>query len=183
MAFAGLLAAPALALAQARGASASASGQHEFGVDIGIGYTSPSGGQSSFGLTAPFGDIRIGFPSSSSMSLEGRLSASFASGGGTFITFDPGLNLMFGMGHATAHNNNKYFTVGADVAIVSQSPSGGTSNSGAVITINGGVGARMPWGAQAKRGELFVAYSLKNTSLGVPNTFAIGARLGLSFWN
>jgi len=178
-----MIAAPAIAQAQARGATAMASHGKEFGVDIGVGYVSPSGGQSSFGLTAPFGDIRIGFPSTGSMSFEGRFSGSFASGGGTFITFDPGVNLMFGMGHATSYNDNKYFTVGADVNIISQSPSGGTSTSGAVFTINGGVGTRMPWGTAAKRAELFVSYSLKNTTLGVPNTFGIGARLGLSFWH
>jgi hypothetical protein len=155
---------------------------HEFGVDLAAVYSKPSGGSSGFSIFTPV-DVRVGFISEGMMQPEARLTLNFASGGGTFISFDPGLNMIFKMGSAT-HMHGPYFTVGADVNIISLKPTGGTSTSGAIITINGGLGARGMWGATAgKRVEGFVAYSLKNTSLGAPNTLHIGARLGLSFFH
>lgn len=157
---------------------------HEFGVDVGVSYSDPSPGSGVFLINGPIGDIRIGFITSKSMMLETRFNFVFASGGGTTIVFDPGLNLLFKMGQGTGTRNlmGMYLTVGADAAIISVKTTGFPSNSGVVPTINAGIGSRMAWGSNgAKRAELFVAYTLKNSDLGVPNTLTLGARLGLSF--
>lgn len=172
--FAAALLAPQVAAAQS----------HEFGVDMGIVYQKPSGGSGTFNIVAPFGDVRIGFLSQSNMNFEARFNMQFASGGGTFIAFDPGLNVLFKLSPQNAQRDGMYVTVGADANIVSSKPSGGTSTSGVIPTINAGVGSRMAWGnSAAKRVEVFVAYSLKSTKLGVPNTVSVGARLGLSFFH
>lgn len=166
---------PAATMQQSGGPS------HEFGVDMVLGYSKPSGGSGTFAIFTPV-DVRLGFVSSGSIQPEARMSLSFASGGGTFINFQPGVNLLFKMGSGTPMRGT-YLTAGADVQIISSKPSGGTSTSGAIITLNGGIGTRMAAGpTAAKRLEGFVAYSLKNTSLGAPNTFSVGARVGLSFF-
>jgi hypothetical protein len=186
LALVALVAVPAMARAQARagGGMGMDMPKHEFGVDAALVYSSPSGGTATFNVFTPV-DVRVGFVSSGKMMWEPRLTLNFASGGGTFLTFDPGVNVLFKLGNGTGHHNmmGPYWTVGGDINIISNSPTGGTSVSGQVITINGGIGTRMAWGSAAKRIEGFVAYSLKNTSLGVPNTFHIGARVGLSLWH
>jgi hypothetical protein len=175
----GLVAAPSIARAQMAGMP-----HHEFGVDVGIGYAKPSGGTGTFAIATPV-DVRVGFVSSGSMMVEPRFTLNFISGGGTFIAFDPGVNVLFKLGQGTGMHNlmGPYFTVGADANIVSSKPSGGTSTSGAIIGVNGGIGTRMPYGSGATRLEAFVGYKLKNTSLLSPNTFVIGARIGLSLWH
>jgi hypothetical protein len=173
---------PSLAVAQGMGNMAHGNPTHEFGVDLGVFYAKPSGGTGAFVIAAPIGDIRIGFLSASNMNLEARFTLGFQSGGGTFINLDPGLNALFKMSGAT-NMHGMYFTVGADANIISNKPSGGTSVSGVIPTINAGIGTRSPWGTISKRGELFVAYSMKSTKLGRPNTISVGARLGLSFFH
>ena len=177
--FAGALVAAAVLAPQAAQAQSM-----EFGADVGVLYMKPSGGSGQFVILAPLGDIRVGFLSRSNMNFEARFNMSFASGGGTFITFDPGLNVLWKLSPQNAQRDGMYITAGADIAIISNKPSGGTSSSGIIPTINAGVGSRMAWGnSAAKRAEVFVAYSMKNTDLGRPNTISVGARLGLSFFH
>lgn len=177
------LLAPAIATAQAMGPDHPT---HEFGVDLIAAYSKVGSGCTgscgSFNIVTPV-DVRIGLISAGMMQPELRLKLGFSSGGGTFIAFDPGVNLIFKMGSST-HMRGPYFTVGADANIISSKPTGGTGTSGVIVTINGGIGTRSMWGTTAaKRAELFVAYGLENTSLGSPSTLSIGARLGLSFFH
>jgi len=174
---------PGVATAQA-GHDMGGMPKHEFGVDIFAAYQKPSGGSGGLLVTTPV-DVRVGFVSSGNMMFETRSSLAFASGGGTFLSFTPGLNVLFRMGHGTGNHNlmGRYFTVGADVNIQSFKITGLPSTSGAVIGINGGIGTRSAYGSGATRIELFGRYLLKNTKLGVPNTIQIGARLGLSLWH
>ncbi len=113
------LLAPAVASAQAMGPGHPT---HEFGVDLAAVYSKPSGGSSGFSIFTPV-DVRIAHISPGMVEPELRMTLNFASGGGTFISFDPGVNLLFKMGSAT-HMNGPYFTVGADVNVISQKPTG-----------------------------------------------------------
>jgi hypothetical protein len=176
LAAAALVAAPAVAQAQARGGMAMGGRpKHEFGVDI-IGYlNSPSGGTSGLVVTTPV-DVRVGFVSASNMSWEGRFSAFLSTAGTTFYSIDPGVNVLFKMGQGTM-TNNTYFTVGADADLRGSSP------SGVVPGINGGIGIRRPYGSAAWRLEASARYQFKNTSLGFVSTFQVGVRAGLSLWH
>jgi hypothetical protein len=162
--------------------------KHEFGVDMAVVYSKPSctGCDGTFQIGTPV-DVRIGLNPAGSMMIEPRFTFALLTGGGsTLLSFDPGVNVLFRMGHGHGLHNmlGPYFTVGADVGIVSAKSTGNPSTSGAVIGVNGGIGSRMAFGSgAATRVELFVGYQLKNTKLGSPNTLNIGARLGLSLFH
>jgi hypothetical protein len=176
LAVAGMIAVPALAQAQARGgAMAMPMPKHEFGVDIAAFLNSPSGGTSGLVIQTPV-DVRIGFVSASKMSWETRFNFSLSTAGSTTYNFDPGVNVLMKMGNGTMMNNT-YWTVGADASIAGSTP------SGVVPAINGGIGIRRPWGSAAWRLEAGVRYLFQNTSLGVPNTLQIGVRAGVSLWH
>ncbi|HET7790682.1 MAG TPA: hypothetical protein VFK78_07775 [Gemmatimonadales bacterium] len=157
--------------------------KHEFGVDLAAFWASQSFGgvsASNFNITTPV-DVRVGFVSSGAMQFEPRLSFTFAtaqSGGQSSHAIAPDLNVLFGLGKAKAHNDNKYFTAGVGANLVGL---GGVSYT--QLTVNGGIGMRSPYESGAFRLEAFVAYATKNTSKGVPSTLAIGARIGLSLWH
>jgi hypothetical protein len=179
LAVAGLAVVPALAQAQARsGMAMGGSPHHEFGVDIVAGLQSfGSGGGSGLFVGTPV-DVRVGFVSASNMSWEGRLNLSLATVGTTRYSFDPGANLLFKMGRGTLQNN-KYFTVGADLNIEQLGPGA----SGVVPAINGGIGMRRPYGTGSWRFEAFVRYLFKNTTVAPASEFQIGVRAGLSLWH
>ncbi len=186
LAVAGLIAAPAIAQAQARGGMAMGNmPKHEFGVDLSAYLNSPSGGTSGLviglpactGTLTPCGpSVRVGFVSSGNMQWEGRLSFGLSTAGTTTYAIDPGVNVLFKIGRGTLMNN-KYFTVGADANLVGSTP------SGVIPGINAGIGMRKPYGGAAWRLEAFGRYQFKNTSLGVPNVFQVGAKVGLSLWH
>ena len=170
---AGLLLAPALAQAQM-------APRKEFGVDVGIAYVSPDGGDGAFVIGTPV-DVRIGFLSAGNMSFEPRFTFMFTSdngGGDAAWAFNPTLNLLFKMGPGT-HQRNRYFTVGAGINLVDP----GAADAVNQISINGGIGMRRPQGSSAaSRVELFVQYDLENSGDGIPSAINIGARLGMSFF-
>jgi hypothetical protein len=60
--------------------------------------------------------------------------------------------------------------------------SGGVSTSSTQLSLNGGVGKRIPMESNAWRLEGFLRYNLANTSKGIPSSFQLGARVGMSFW-
>jgi hypothetical protein len=166
---AALTLAPALAVAQ-RGMTA----KHELGVDLGLVYSKPSGGNSSVTLTTPV-DVRIGFVSKGNLMFEPRFSLMYAHTTGLSAhDFNLDLNVLY----AKNHRKGMYLTAGAGADLV-----GVTGTSGSIISLNGGIGTRSPWESAAWRLEAFIRYDLKNTSLGVPNTMNIGARVGLSLWH
>ncbi len=165
----------AFAGAPALRAQAAHTQTHEIGVDVAVSWVKPSGVDAALELLTPV-DVRLGLPSSGPLSLEPRLSAFIAADGGTRYDLDPGLNVLYRLG-GTAVNANRYVTFGADIDLRKAGP------SGALFGLNGGFGWRRPWGAGAVRTELFARYRFEDTSLGVPNTFSLGVRVGLSMWH
>ena len=172
---AGLALTPALATAQ-HGMSTP---KHELGVDVAAywaSYSLAGVSSSNVNLMTPV-DVRIAFVSKGTTEFEPRLAFSYASGafGGTSQTiFRPDLNVLFTMGKAKAHNDNKYVTAGIGLAA-----GGGVTQ----LALNGGVGMRSPYESGAIRLEGFLAYLTKDSSKGVPSTFAVGVRAGLSLWH
>src|SRR5437868_2986308 len=88
----GTMLVPAAAFAQMGGMNHNPT--HEFGVDLAVAYSKPSGGSSTISIFTPV-DVRVGFLSTGMIQPEARLTLGFSSGGGsTGIAFDPGLNLL-----------------------------------------------------------------------------------------
>lgn len=171
--------------AQAAQGSSTNLPDHEFGVDLGLVYSKPSGVSGAFTASTPV-DVRLGFPSAGRMMWEARLTLFYTTGsGGHLLNFDPGVNVLFKLGQGSGMHNlmGPYFTVGADANLTHVGVSGIGSNGGLAFTVNGGLGTRMPYGSGATRLEGFLAYTFENNNLGVPNTFHIGARVGLSLWH
>lgn len=156
--------------------------KHELGVDLGVLYSKPSGGDGVFSIGTPV-DVRIGFVSSGKLEIEPRFTFNYASGGGNnAYTFTPDVNLLFGL---SPNNNRKgpYVTVGAGVDLAHLKVGGLGSTSTSQFNFNGGIGTRVPYESGAIRLEAFARYLLKNTGKGLPNTLDIGARIGLSLWH
>lgn len=161
-------------------------GKHEVGVDIAGAYEHQSlGGLSDnqFIAGTPV-DVRIGFRAGDKLVVEPRFFFRYSSKGGfdtstgssvAAYVFTPDLNFL------VAFQDNKrgpYVTlgVGADLEKLTQTSTG-------QLTINGGVGTRVPYESGAIRLEAFGAYAFKNETNGLPNTLQIGARIGLSLWH
>ena len=159
--------------------------KHEFGVDLGVVYSKPSGGDGVFQIGTPV-DVRIGFVSSGKLEVEPRFTFNYASGGGdNAYVFTPDINLLFGLG-TEGNKQGPYVTVGAGVDLTHVKVStglGSVSTSTSQFNFNGGIGTRIPYESGAIRLEAFVRYLLKNTSKNLPNTLDIGARIGLSLWH
>lgn len=170
---AGLTLAPALVAAQ----HAMAMPAHEVGVDIALAYIKPSGFTGQFLVLTPV-DVRLGFVMENGMTLEPRVGLKFLSGGGA-SAHDVSLDLNLTKAMGGTYRKGGYFTVGAGAEFIGAT---GTT-SGTLISFNGGIGTRSPWESGALRLEGFVQYGLKNTTLGVPSTLSIGARVGLSLWH
>ncbi len=189
LALAALAAVPALALAQQAGPAP----KHEWGVDLVVQYSKPSGSDGFFHLGAPMFNaeydmmmmpvaFRLGFLSDRATSFETRLGAGLVSttgsGGHTYYNLNPGLNVIRRIS-GKLPNHNTYLTAGASVALVGAT-GGTTSETYALVAINAGIGLRRAWGANASRAELFVAYSLENSHAGMPKLVHFGLRLGAS---
>ena len=166
----------------------------ELGVDLSLQYTKPSGEDAFFhfgapviipetGIVNPF-VLRLGFVPRGANSLELRFSggvlSSSGSSGATYFDVAPGINVLHRLSGKNP-DNDSYVTLGASADIFGRSGSG-TSKTYFFVTFNAGVGLRRPWGPIAKRGELYFAYTLKNTDAGTPNTFHVGLRVGASLF-
>ncbi len=172
-----LLAIPASAQKKA-GASSSAPRQ-EIGVDFAADYAKPSGGSGGIELGVPV-DVRVGFLSRSKMMWEPRLTFALSSvGGGTIYTLLPGVNVLYQLKRGTGTHNlihAPYVTGGLGLVVI-----GVPGSTSTQFAIGGGVGTRMPYESAAGRVEGFLSYTFKGG--GLPSNFAIGTRLGLSFWH
>ncbi len=178
---AGLAMAPAAAFAQGMAP------KHELGVDLGVGFASPSGGSTHFILHTPV-DVRLGFVSSSSLSWEGRLTLLYDSkgfGNNAAYSLAPDIQALYRLSKGSGQHGlmGPYATVGAGLDFLDAPNGTGGTNSSAVIRINGGVGTRIPWESGAYRIEGFVGYDFKNTTVGSPATVEVGVRLGISLWH
>jgi hypothetical protein len=174
-----LMSLPALADAQRRAAGGA---QHEFGVDAGLAYYDPDGGESGIRLGAPL-DVRVGFVSRNKLQWEARLILDIdTKGAGTegTHTISPGVNAVYAMDRAT-NRSGMFLTGGAALNLVDR---GGASGTG--ISLNGGVGWRKPYGNAALRYEFGIRYDGEisdGAAVLVPKTLSIGARFGISFWH
>ncbi|HKW41663.1 MAG TPA: hypothetical protein VJN39_10460, partial [Gemmatimonadales bacterium] len=160
--------------------------KHEFGADIAAAYAHQSlGGVSvnQFIAGTPV-DLRIGFMAGDKLVVEPRFFFRYASKGGfntstgsseAAYLFTPDVNFLVAF-----QDNRKgpYVTVGvgADLEKLTQTTTG-------QLTINGGVGIRVPYESGAIRPEAFGRYTFKNEPNGVPSTLEIGVRIGLSLWH
>jgi len=176
----GLMALPQLALAQR---AAAARSTHEFGVDLGAAFghfgSGCTGSCGSFEFGTPV-DVRVGFVGQS-MSFEPRFTLSYISQFGNHVmAFNPDLNVVKPMGSSTAHKG-MYLTGGAGINFTSAKIAG-TSTSASQFSLNGGVGTRTPFESSAWRLEGFLRYNFQNKGKGIPSSYNIGARIGMSFW-
>ncbi len=71
-----------------------------------------------------------------------------------------------------------YFTGGVALNLFDL---GGPGGSATQFSLGGGVGTRVPFETAAGRIEGFLGYTFKGG--GYPSNFAIGTRIGLSFWH
>jgi hypothetical protein len=172
------LAAPA----QAQRRAATGGAKHEFGVDVGIAYYDPDGGEAGIRFGTPL-DVRVGFVSAKKLQWEGRLIFDYDSkGAGTEASYliAPGVNGVYAMNRGT-NRNGMYLTGGAGLNLVKF---GATSATG--FSLNGAVGWRKPYGNAALRYEFGLKYDLEasdGATVVIPKTLSIGARVGLSFWH
>ncbi len=175
--------APAVAVAQGMAP------KHELGVDAVLQLAAQSGGSTHFILQTPV-DVRLGFVSSSPLSWEGRLTLFYDSkglNGGTSAQYSlaPDIQALYRLSSGSGQHGlmGPYATVGAGLNFLdAEKPTGGT-NSSVVFRLNGGVGTRIPWESGALRIEGFVAYDFENTTVFVPATLEVGARVGISLWH
>ena len=184
VAAAALVALPHLALAQRTRVAAAGGPKNEIGVDLGAAYSHYGSGCttscSGIGIGTPV-DIRWGFMANGPLSFEPRFSFNYISGFGDHaLSFNPDVNVLYRMSKSTARKG-LYLTGGLGLNILSGS-SGGVSTSSTQLSLNGGVGKRIPMESNAWRLEGFLRYNLANTSKGIPSSFQLGARVGMSFW-
>ncbi len=170
------------AAAQKRAAtSAPTGGYHqEIGVDFTGYYFKPSGGSGGIQMGAPV-DVRLGILSRSKLMWEPRLAFLLNTAGGTTYSLAPGLNVLYQLKRGTGTRNlirAPYFTGGVALNLFDL---GGPGGSATQFSLGGGVGTRVPFETAAGRIEGFLGYTFKGG--GYPSNFAIGTRIGLSFWH
>jgi hypothetical protein len=173
-------------------AAAQAAPRHEFGVDFGMAFESVSslsgaGSTTLFAAQTPV-VVRVGWVSPTPLSLEGRLAFNFNSrgfGSNASYLLAPDVNVLYklGAGSGAHHLMGPYLTGGLGLALADAPSAAGTTTSGLIASVNGGLGTRVPAGNGAWRLEGFLAYSFKNAHLGSPGTLSVGARIGLSLWH
>ena len=174
----GMMLAPAVAVAQH---DMGGMPPHEVGVDLGIAYLSPSGGNSIFSIGTPV-DVRLGFVMHSGWSFEPRVIFQYLSSSGNSIhNIDLDANALFPVGSGSTYRKGMYLTAGGGLDFTNTA--GITGRSGTLLQINGGIGTRVPYETGAIRLEAYAKYRLQDTSIGFPNTFEIGGRVGLSLWH
>jgi len=179
-----LITLPALADGQRRPAPRPAGGaKHEFGVDVGLGYYDPDGGQAGFVIASPL-DVRVGFVSAKKLQWEGRLVFQIDSKGvGTgqgIHNISPGVNAVYAMTPG-GNRNGMYLTGGAGLNLRDIGVASGTG-----FSLNGAVGWRKPYGNSAFRYEVGIKWDSQIKDNGVvffPRILTIGGRVGISFWH
>ena len=173
-----LLTTPVLATAQRRAAAPAGGPTHEMGVDLTAYYLKPSGGSGGIQIGLPV-DVRVAFLTRSTLIWEPRVSFDLNSIGTTTYVFAPGINVLHQLKRGTGTRGlirAPYVMGGAQLTLFDLGPT-----SGSQFSLGGGVGTRSPFQSAAFRYEGFFAYTFKGG--GLPSNFAIGTRIGLSFWH
>jgi len=170
---------PALAAAQRRAVSETGP-KNELGVDLAFQYVSyGSNGGSGVQLAAPV-DARVGWLSRSVNMFEARAAVSWDSNLGA-IVFAPGVNVLHALKRGSGTRGlmrAPYVTAGLGLNIVKLGSGAGTDTQ---FGLGAGVGKRLPYGSAVFRPEGFMTYAFSSGTL--PSSFAIGVRMGLSFWH
>lgn len=152
--------------------------EHEIGFDLAAYYTKPSGVSGGLEMLFPV-DARVTFLTHSKIMWEPRLALTLNTIGTTTYTIVPGVNAVHQLKRGGGpYNlvNAPYVTGGAAFNFVNTGATTGTQ-----LSLNGGVGKRVPFASAALRYEGFLSYTFKGA--GLPSAFAIGLRIGLSFWH
>jgi hypothetical protein len=167
---------PALAEAQRRAATTGGA-KHEFGVDLGVGYSKYNGADGGIVIATPL-NVRVGLVTTGKMMWEPRFSLLFdTQGGATTYAFNPGVNVLVSNSPG-GHRRGMYLTGGAGLLLADNG-----ANNGTAFSVNAGVGWRKPYGSAAWRYELGFQYTSESTDLGLPSNITIGARIGISLWH
>lgn len=149
--------------------------RHEIGFDLEASYTGFSGGG---GLVMDLpADIRFAFLTRRQVMWELRLSAMLNTYLYTRYLIVPGLHVLYRLKRGTGPHNllgAPYITGGLGLSKLSVGGEGGT-----LWLVNGGVGTRVPFGPAATRIEGFFRYGFT----GGGSNYAVGARIGWSFWH
>ncbi|HUK20721.1 MAG TPA: hypothetical protein VLV45_04090 [Gemmatimonadales bacterium] len=159
--------------------------KYELGADLATQFINRGdgvGGGIQFG--APV-DVRWGFLSKSPLSFEVRAAFAYDSkGAGTdaTLTFAPGVNALYSLKRGTGTHGlmgAPYVTSGLGLNLVKFGAAGTDTQFG----LGAGLGTRLQagGGGLAWRPEGYMTYSFKSGNL--PSAFAIGVRMGLSFWH
>lgn len=161
------------------GGGASMSAKHELGVDLGLAYVKPNGGDGGISLQTPV-DVRFGFvPRSGKLMWEPRLTLNFNTEfGNTTYLFTPQVNVLYA-NTPGMHRKGMYFTGGAGLVM-----GDGGAGSGTAVKLEAGIGWRKPYESAAWRYEVGVQYVSASDNLGAfADYIAIGGRIGISLWH
>jgi hypothetical protein len=171
-----LMSVPALSQAQRR-AAATGGAKHEFGVDVGVGYSKYEGQDGGIVIGTPL-DVRVGLIGRGKMMWEPRFTLLFdTQGGATSYAFQPGVNVLFANSPG-GHRRGMYLTGGAGLMLADNG-----ANSGTAFSVNAGVGWRKPYGSAAWRYELGFRWTSESADLGLPSNITVGGRVGISLWH
>jgi hypothetical protein len=152
--------------------------EHEIGFDFVANYASVSGVGSGLQMTLPV-DARVTFLTHSKIMWETRLALVLNTISKTSYTLNPDVNAIYQLKPGDGPYNllhSPYVTAGAGFNFVNTGVTSGTQ-----FSLNAGVGTRVPFESAALRYEGFLSEAFQGA--GVPSTFAIGIRVGLSFWH
>jgi hypothetical protein len=158
--------------------SGMANPQHEIGADFEASYTKISGAGGGLILGLPV-DVRVALLTHKKLMWEPRLSFAVSTIGTTTYVIAPGLNVLYQRSRGSGPYGllrAPYVTGGVALNVFDFGAASGTR-----LALNGGVGKRVPFEGDAARFEGFVGYAFKGG--GEPSAFAIGVRIGLSFWH
>jgi len=158
-------------------ASTTPSPRYEIGGDFAASYTKPSDVSGGINMGLPV-DVRVGFLTNKKLMWEPRLSFLLTTIGTTTYTITPGLNVLYHLKRGSGPYKlvrAPYITGGVGVSFFDLGGGGGTQ-----FSLGAGVGKRVPFGGAATRLEAFLGYTFEGG--GLPSSFAIGTRIGLSFW-
>ena len=154
---------------------------HETGVDVSVTYAKPDGGDGHVLIGTPV-DVRLGFVTGGILEPEVRLLARFDSkqdgvaGAKSAYQLSPDINLLFNL---AGYEKGVYLTAGGGVNFVK---AGGLPGAGQ-LSVNGGIGTRVPYEHGAIRLEAFGRYDFENAANGLAKGFDAGARIGLTLWH
>jgi hypothetical protein len=158
--------------------SGMATPRHEIGADFEASYTKISGAGGGLILGLPV-DVRVALLTHKKLMWEPRLSFAVSTIGTTTYVIAPGLNVLYQRTRGTGPYGllrAPYLTGGVALNLFDFGLGSGTQ-----LALNGGVGKRIPFEGDAARFEGFIGYEFKGG--GEPSRFAIGIRIGLSFWH